>query len=755
MRAWPPVVVSGVHSGVNPSPGLGVARSVRAAWPGAAIEALDYSTESTGAHADLFDAVHIMPRWEHVSLEAHARVVAGLLAARSAVLIPGLDLEAEVLAGARPRPAGLLAPPAEAFEHVRKPAVAAARGLGLAVPPSVVVASPADAEPFVAAHGWRVWVKGGRYEALPVFGLADLVEAMARIRRTWGDRRTLVQAHVEGPEESIAFAALGGDLLGACHMTKTQTTAEGKTWGGRIGELSGADRERLAGFVARTAWSGGGEIEMVREAGTGERHLVDINPRFPAWIHGATIAGINLPAALVAAATGRPWRPSVRPGPAEFVRVVQEIPARFPVGVPESSDGPVPGVPSVGKGHPSGMPSLARRLAAPRPAEAGDPGPVRDPLGEGLGDLLDDAGPTPVRIFLEERLQRRLRLAADVAERAGRAAGVPMRVAYSVKTNPDDRVLKLAREHGLLAECISLPEAQRCVDSGFGSADLVLNGPGKWWHREALAGGLGERRFFAVFADSLYDLDVTRTLLADGWLGTGTLGLRLAPVGFRSRFGVAADLPATYAGAVRRVRDLAGEHRFGVHFHLAPSRIGPDAWLREFKAVAALAAGVSGAAGAGVRVLDLGGGWSPRQLDDGTAGAVLTAAARHAAAAFPALEQLLIEPGKSVVEPAMVVVSSVLDVRRSREETAVVVDASIAELADGTTQLAPVLWRARSAGGWRELPRGGDAVWGRLCMEHDRPRVGLRVPPGLAPGDRLAFLGAGAYDASMSYRFGA
>ena len=37
-----------------------------------------------------------------------------------------------------------------------------------------------------------------------------------------------------GNEESIAFAAYQGELLGAVHMQKRLLTPEGKTWAGRV-----------------------------------------------------------------------------------------------------------------------------------------------------------------------------------------------------------------------------------------------------------------------------------------------------------------------------------------------------------------------------------------------------------------------------------------------------------------------------------------------------------------------------------------
>jgi carbamoyl-phosphate synthase large subunit len=46
-------------------------------------------------------------------------------------------------------------------------------------------------------------------------------------------------------------------------------------------------------------WPGPFEIELIREEGTGEYVLVEINPRFPAWIDFPSMLGVNFAALLV------------------------------------------------------------------------------------------------------------------------------------------------------------------------------------------------------------------------------------------------------------------------------------------------------------------------------------------------------------------------------------------------------------------------------------------------------------------------
>ncbi|MBM7773050.1 diaminopimelate decarboxylase [Actinokineospora baliensis] len=745
MSTTPTVVLSGVHSGPNPSPGLGLARSLRLAWPRLRLEALDYSPRSTGLSASEFDRTHIRPGWHTADLGALCTGLVSIVESTGAVFLPGLDLEAALLAERVPGHPALLLPPAAAFDVVAKPGETAASLLGLAVPEHRFAEGVEDAADFAARHGWRIWVKGPRYEAVAATTRAELAAALERVRATWG-AECLLQRHVAGTEESVVFAALDGELLGACAMRKTMVTSEGKTWAGAVDHLDHATRARLIDLVRVTRWTGGGEVEFVRETDTGIPYLLEVNPRFPAWIHGATLAGVNLPARLVAAATGIPRGEREKAHSTGFVRVVEEIPAGpHATGAVPLAHRVVASEPAALGKHPSGMPVLSRRLTPARPRPRPTPvDPVR--AADIAAALVVDPYESPARVLFGGVLDRGLDRLAAVCRDVEDATGVPTRFAYSVKTNPDPRVLDAVLRRGALVEAISQAEARRCAEAGFPGDRVVLGGPAKWWRFDG-----GPVKFGAVFCDSVTDLERTVDLLAQGAVYADVVGLRLAPPTVASRFGVDLTCPRAYR-RVAEVLRAAPLGRIGLQFHHAASQIGLRAWLREYTAAITVAADLLARVDVRARCVDLGGGWPPG-LSRAELGSQLTRASRVAVRELGSLDQVLFEPGKYLVERAMAVFTTVLDVRDGTHGRAAVVDASIAELPDWVSHPHPVLWRAPGAG-WRRLPAGDESVLGRLCMEHDRPRAGITLPEGIAPGDHLLFLDAGAYDASMSYRFG-
>lgn len=739
------VILTGLHSGINPSPGLGSALSLRHAYPQSRLVGLDYSTRSTGLSHTVFDDQFVLPQWSDVD-PAHARqAVYELVSRLDAVLVSGLDLEAELLS--RVGSEKILVSPPEAFELTAKgTAHRAAEVLGLRYPETIVADDLAAAHRFCTDHGWRAWAKGHRYEAVLVTHPAALVPALSRISNTWG-AVPLLQRHVSGVEESICFVAHRGLLLDACAMEKTSTTPEGKTWSGRIGSISNGDLERLTEFVAVTSWTGGGELELVRDGRSGIRFLIDLNPRFPAWIHGATLAGHNLPALLVEAATGYIARRTTIPTSSEFVRVVTELPSRYPsIRVARTDSARLT---LDVKGHPSGMPTLSKTIYGKTTRGIARNIHSVDVAMSCLREVqVDMVTETPVRVVLDDEKLRVFNAFAVLQERLSRTTSTSVRCAYSIKTSRQNSFLAEALRSGFLAEAISMAEVRRALDAGFTPSEVVLNGPGKWWPAPPSNGlSLG-----AVFADSNADLRRCIRMALDGDVSPKTLGIRISPPGIESRFGIRLQDRRQFAETARILGESSATS-FSVHMHIAASAIGYVEWERNASHIMELSAALQRTTGMSVAVIDFGGGWPSNGLDEGGIEKTVTGAAARAQELFPSLEKIWIEPGKAMTQSAEALLTRVLEVRDSRKGArSAILDASIAELSD-STQVSRA-FAAYTEGAWRQLTDGEDSIYGRICMEQDILRQNIQLPSTLSSGDLIAVVNAGAYESSMSYDFG-
>jgi len=329
-RAGLRVFISGVHSGPNPMPGVGIARCLRAAFPEACLVAVDYSARSSGLLWKDFNDCIVRPPWHAIDPAAHVAFVADVLA-RGEIWLSGLDLELRLLARHfRNRP-NLPCPLLPALKIAAKPPGGVGKRLGLALPPFFPIGSSSDAVlgRFCREQGWPVWVKGSAYGAVPIWSWYELVPAVSRLAEVWGGREQLfLQAHVEGQDVTVAFAAWRGRFLGAALLEKLERTLEGKAWSGRVSRVPDDLERRLRTFVRVMRWSGGGEIECVRDPFS-RLWLLECNPRFPAWIYGAALAGSNLPARLIEAAAGKKEVAGPIPSPRTFTRVVLESPALY------------------------------------------------------------------------------------------------------------------------------------------------------------------------------------------------------------------------------------------------------------------------------------------------------------------------------------------------------------------------------------------------------------------------------------------
>jgi diaminopimelate decarboxylase len=749
------VVLSGMHSGPNPAPGLGLARSLRLARPDLRIVGVDHSPASSGLHADVLDDVLRLPAWDEIDENVWVEQMSSLVADEETVLLPTMDLEVRLLAATIGAHERILAPSKSALDAVRKPATAVADLLGLRTARYEKDTTRASVERFTRQAAYGVWVKGEHYEAFRAHDAEQAVRLGAFIEEAWGGRWHL-EEHTPGQECGLAFAARDGELLDAVFTTKALVTPEGKTWSGDIAEVDDELWARLCNLVADFGWTGGGEVELIR-SWTGELTVMELNPRFPAWIHGATLCGANLPATLI----GEPSRRGARTLGTGFTRVVHEIPVRPELGLPAFPWGPSDMTAPASK-HPSGMRALGRRrllageigvrssfeaAAAAVTAHDEQRPATHHVLARAHGfeeDLPEPetSAPTPRREVSTYRLTMR------VAALREAVSDLPnMLLAYSVKTCPHPALVAHAASLGLVGEAITLDEMDAGIAAGFDPDTTILNGPAKWWPlRDSV-------RCWAFFADSFAELEQLRRRLDEGFdLSAGVVGIRIAPRSVPSRFGIALERSPDVARAAALVEDLCDRlgARWGVHFHHAESVLGPNRWQREATGSLALADRVADRLGRAPSVVDFGGGWHVDDLG------LIRDALGHVMAYGPAALRdpattLVLEPGKLLTEPAASIVTRVLLTSRRGKAIEVVVDAAIGDIPEARYRGHPV---ARWDGArWTPLREGKDRILGRSCMEVDILATNVDLGD-VVEGDTLAFGLCGAYDLSMAYPFG-
>jgi carbamoyl-phosphate synthase large subunit len=174
---------------------------------------------------------------------------------------------------------------------------------GLSVPQDKIIYDSSELYACAELMGFPLVVKGKFYDAIIAHTLEQAQKAFYKLSAKWG-LPIIVQQFITGTEINIAVL---GDGLGAAisiiPMRKLYITDKGKAWAGITLEddalIAVAEK-----FVEATKWKGGCELEIMRTA-AGELYIMEINPRFPAWIYLTAGAGQNQPAALAKMALGQ------------------------------------------------------------------------------------------------------------------------------------------------------------------------------------------------------------------------------------------------------------------------------------------------------------------------------------------------------------------------------------------------------------------------------------------------------------------
>lgn len=313
------VAVTGLSRGENPQPGAGIIAGIRAAFPGAFVVGLAYDAMESGIYAEGGpDAVFTMP-YPTVGAEAFLkRLDEARAAAPFDVFIPTLDSELDLIVNLEhelhARGLKTCLPDKDAFKRRMKDhLVELAAAAGVATPETRAVYTAPQALREALDMGFPLIVKGAYYDAQKVSNPAELAGAVASLLAQWG-APVLLQKVIAGAE----FDALGigdgeGGITGLCCIRKTIVSSKGKGLGG-VTVRDPALRDLCGKLVRELKWRGPFEIEVMKDDATGRHCLIEINPRFPAWVDFPARFGLNFAAALAQfAASGE--APALMPEP--------------------------------------------------------------------------------------------------------------------------------------------------------------------------------------------------------------------------------------------------------------------------------------------------------------------------------------------------------------------------------------------------------------------------------------------------------
>jgi carbamoyl-phosphate synthase large subunit len=290
--------ISGINTTDNPGPGVALARSFKESRLKTTCIGLGYDPNEPGHYLRwAIDRSYLLPYPSRGWKEMQARLAAIRLETGMEVLIPCLDAELPLYLKYRDELAKLglktLLPTEEQFELRSKDNLdVLAADIGCSYPGTTLASSVDEVYRILFENPeFPTVIKGKYYKAYKVYNINTAVEKATEIAAEWGFP-ILIQKYVEGQDINLIGLGDGkGNLCGCVSIKKQTKTDLGKVWTA-ITIYDEGLVELAKRFCASTKWQGPFELEAMRSGS--EINLIEINPRFPAWVYFATAVGVNL-----------------------------------------------------------------------------------------------------------------------------------------------------------------------------------------------------------------------------------------------------------------------------------------------------------------------------------------------------------------------------------------------------------------------------------------------------------------------------
>jgi diaminopimelate decarboxylase len=329
-----------------------------------------------------------------------------------------------------------------------------------------------------------------------------------------------------------------------------------------------------------------------------------------------------------------------------------------------------------------------------------------------------------------------------VAAYRGALAGRPHLLCYAMKANPSLGVLQSFAQAGCGFDIVSAGELERVLAAGGTRAEM----------RRALLAGV---RCFNV--ESLGELELL-SQVAVAERRTAPVSLRINPdvdagthpyisTGLKgNKFGIAHDQALN---AYRRAAELPGLQVVGIDCHIGSQITQIEPYLDALDRLLDLVEAVE-AAGVPIHHVDVGGGLGIQYAAEAApdAGELVRRLLQRFDARGHGHRELLLEPGRSLVGNAGVLLTEVLYLKPGATKNFCIVDAAMNDL------MRPAMYQAWMAVEPCLLRIDEPLTWdvvGPVCESGDW--IARERALAVQPGDRLAVLSAGAYAMSMASNY--
>lgn len=367
--------------------------------------------------------------------------------------------------------------------------------------------------------------------------------------------------------------------------------------------------------------------------------------------------------------------------------------------------------------------------------------------GVSLNDIQDQYS-TPCFVYSRAAIERQWKLYNDAFRDRNHC------ICYSVKANGNLAILNLLARLGSGFDIVSVGELQRVIKAGGDPGKVVFSGVGKRPDeiRAALEAGVK-----CLNVESISELNVINDIAGD-MKCKAPVSLRINPdvdplthpyisTGLKeNKFGIAyEEIEAVYSQATH----LSHIDVVGIDCHIGSQITGLEPYLDAMDRLISLVDLLSNK-GIKIQHVDLGGGLGINYKDEAPPSPDEFVIAICDKMSNSSIE-ILIEPGRSIVGNAGLLLSQVLYIKQNGDKNFAIIDAAMNDF------IRPVLYDA-----WQKIVPVDEAsevavhrydIVGPVCESGDF--LGLDRPLAICEGDNIAILGVGAYGFVMSSNYNA
>lgn len=360
-------------------------------------------------------------------------------------------------------------------------------------------------------------------------------------------------------------------------------------------------------------------------------------------------------------------------------------------------------------------------------------------------ELIENFG-TPLYIYSYKTLLRHFKAYDDAFD------GVPHLICFALKANSNTAILRIMAQNGGGADIVSGGELFRAMKAGIHPKKIVYAGVGKT--EEEIRYALRSRilMFNVESEDELYEIDRI----------AGDLGLK-APIALRvnpdidpethpyistglkkHKFGIPIEDALEYYKTIKKLKNL---EIVGIHKHIGSQITKVSPFTDALKKVLLLVDELN-RYGITIKYLDIGGGLGITYKDE-----VPPLPQDLAMHLLPLVKErgltLILEPGRSIVGNAGILITKVLYLKKGIDKEFVIVDAGMNDLVRPSFygsyhHIQPIEKKKRKT-------IVADIV-GPICESSDFLARDREIPE-IKQGEYLAVMSAGAYGFSMSSNY--